>query len=200
MSIFVEYGKDSRFLIKILTLIVVVESVVMLVMAAYTVKQRIVYVNPNNVVGTTKVGHVPDEYAAYFGLAFLSFLGNVNSISIDEQYKTAFLLMSPQLQSNVKAVLLKDMEEIKRSNMTMQVTPLNYKIEQQDDIYTTTIEAVRVSFVYGQETRKSLATYILKCKKGRITKNNPFGLEVVSYEIKSISDKIDNLTTAGSKF
>ena len=188
MPLFVEYGELERFLIKVLTIIVTVESLVIMGLGFLAVKQRVVYVNPSNVIGTTHVGYVPDDSAAYFGMTFIFFLGNVNEYSAKEQYKSAYLLMSPKLQSVMKRTFEGEIAEIKNSDISVQTTPITYKVQGNGDEFTVIIEAIRKSYVYGQDAKKEKLQYTISCQKAHITKTNPFGLEVTSYENKVVAE------------
>ena len=78
MSLFLEYGRDRTFLIRILMVMVVMFAVTIVLIAFFAVRQRIIYINPSHVIGTTTVGYVPDDAAIYFAQTFITFLGNVN--------------------------------------------------------------------------------------------------------------------------
>ena len=187
MSFFLEYGEDSRFLIRILTIIVTIESVVIMALGFLAVKQRIIYINPSEVVGSTYVGYVPDEMVTFFGTTFVYFLGNVNQYSVTEQYKSAYLLMSPKLQSAMKRTLEGDIAEITKSDMSIQTTPTDCKVKGDGQTFTLIVEATRLSFVYGQETKRERLIYNIRCQKAVTRKSNPFGLEVTSYDNQVIA-------------
>lgn len=187
MAWFVEYGKDSRFLIRILTIIVVVQAVVIMALGFLAVKQRVLYVNPSKAIGTAYVGYVSDDSAAFFGMAFLYFLGNVNKYSVIEQYKTAYLLMSPQLQSAMKRTLDSDAADVAKSDISVETTPLTYKVEGNGEEFAVTINTTRISYVYGQPGKEELLQYAINCRKGHISKFNPYGLEVTSYDTKTLA-------------
>ncbi|MBE0427220.1 MAG: hypothetical protein IBX72_11335 [Nitrospirae bacterium] len=196
MSFFVQYGEDSRFLIKVLTIIICVETLVIGFLGLFSIKQKIVYINPSSVIGTARVGYVPDEMKAYFAMTFVSFLGNVNPHSAFEQYKAAYQLMSPKLQSAMKSNLESEIAEINKSNISIQTTPLKHKVKNSGESATVDIEAVRISYVYGQETKKEKVLYSITCHKARTRASNPFGLEVNSYDYKVIASG-DNITSSG---
>lgn len=188
MPFFLDYAKDSRYLIKVLACLVVLETLVILALGFLSIKPRVIYINPSTVVGTARTGYVPDEAAVYFGTSFISFFGNVNHLSALEQYKVTYNLMSPKLQSAMKRVLEAEIKEIEKSNMSIQTTPIRAEVKaSKDDIITIEIEAVRISYVYGQETKKDRVLYTLNCQKTATRKSNPFGLEVVSYDHKVIA-------------
>ncbi len=197
MSLFVNYGDDARFVTKVLTIIIVVETLVIAFLGFFSVKKDIVYINPSNVIGTARVGYVPDDAVAFFGMAFLSFIGNVNPYSVFEQYKSAYELMSPRLQSGMLTSLNKDIKQIGSSNISIQTIPLKYTVVSSGDIYTLNIEAVKVSYAYGQESQNLKLLYTIKCDKTTTSPVNPFGLEVLSYDWKVTEKNIGN-TGAGS--
>jgi hypothetical protein len=198
MPFFLEYAEDNRFLLKILTIIVSVESVVIMGLGFFAVKQRIVYINPSHVIGSTHVGYVPDEAVAHFGMAFLSFVGNVNQYSVNEQYKSAYLLMSPKLQSAMKRTLESEMAEIRKSDMSIQTTPTDLKVKGDGETFTLTIETARLSFVYGQEAKREKLVYTINCRKAGTRKSNPFGLEVTSYDNAVIAAG-NNIAVSGQR-
>lgn len=187
MPLFVQYGDDIKFVNRILTLIVCVMSVVIMILGVFAVKQRIIYVNPSQVIGSAYVGYVPEEAVGYFGATFLGYLGNSNQYSVKEQYQTAYLLMAPRLQSAMKHTLEQEMNEIQKSDMSIQTTPTEVQVAGDGGSYTVTIEAARMSFVYGQETKREKIKYKLICQKTATRKWNPFGLEVVSYDSEVVS-------------
>jgi len=199
LRFFLEYAEDTRFLLRVMTLIVCVESAVIMILGFMAVRQRIVYINPSQVIGTAYVGHVPDEAAGYFALSFLSFFGNVNKYSALEQYKSAYLLMSPQLQSLMKTTLEKEIDEITRSDISIQITPTAPpKITGDGASFTIVVDAVRRSFVYGQEAKNETLRYTIKCQKARTRRSNPFGLEVTSYDSQVVSTGVVS-ASAGNK-
>lgn len=188
MPFFLDYAKDSRYLIKILTFLIVLETLVILALGFLSIKPRVIYINPSTVVGTARVGYVPDEAAVFFGMSFISFFGNVNPYSALEQYKVTYNLMSPKLQSAMKTKLENEIKEIEKSNMSIQTTPVKAEVKKSEsDNITLEIEAVRISYVYGQETKKDKILYTLNCQKTATRKSNPFGLEVVSYDNKIVA-------------
>ena len=195
MNLFVGYGEDARFTIRLLTLLVAVESLVIMALGFFAVRQRIIYVNPSNVIGSAYVGYVPEEAAGYFGLSFISFLGNVNQYSVKDQYQTAYLLMSPKLASAMKRTLESDMSEIQKSDMSIQTTPLDVKVTGDGETFSIEIEATRMSYVYGQETKREKLRYTLRCQKAPTRKWNPFGLEVTSYDNEVVASG-RNITAA----
>lgn len=199
MAFFLEYGEDQRFLIKALVIIACVAVAAVVVLGVLSVKERITYINPTGVMGTTNAGYVPDEYAVYFGMTFLYFLGNVNKYSVEEQYKSAFQLMAQKLQSAMQSTLETEMAEIKRSNMSIETATLTYSpvVRGDNDTFTLSLEAVRVSYVMGQPGKTDKLLYTINCRKARTMKSNPFGLEVTSYENKVIASG-DNITAAAS--
>jgi len=188
MPFFVEYAKDSRYLIKMLATLVVIETFVILGLGFLSIKPRVIYINPSAVVGTARVGYVPDEAAVYFGLSFISFFGNVNHFSALEQYKVSYNLMSPKLQSAMKRTLEAEIKEIEKSNMSIQTTPIKAEVKANtENAIIVEIEAIRTSYVYGQETKRDKILYTLSCQKTATRKSNPFGLEVASYDQKIIA-------------
>lgn len=196
MSYFVAYGEESRFIIRVLVVLVVLLSLVVALLGFLSVKQRILYINPTAIVGTARVGYVPDEYISFFGMTFLYYLGNVNPYSVLSQYKTAYQMMTPELQSVMKKTLEDEIAEIQRSQISIQTTPLSDKIIKYDgDSYTVEVNVVRVSWVYGKEADKKQQVYTIKCRKSRTNKKNPFGLEVVSYDFKTVGSG-DNITVS----
>ncbi|MDA8103762.1 MAG: TraE/TraK family type IV conjugative transfer system protein [Nitrospiraceae bacterium] len=197
MSFFLEYGEDSRFLIKILALIVTIESIVIMGLGFLAVKQRIIYINPSQVVGSTYVGYVPEEMVTLFGTTFVYFLGNANQYSVGEQYKSAYLLMSPKLQSAMKRTLEGDIAEITKSDMSIQTIPTDCKVKGDGQTFTLIIEAARLSFVYGQETKREKLLYNIRCQKAATRKSNPFGLEVTAYDNQVVA--IGNNPTVGER-
>lgn len=196
---FVQYGEDNRFLIKVLTVIICVETFVISILGFFSVKQRIIYVNPSSVVGSTRVGYVPDEYMGYFANTFVFLIGNVNAHSAFEQYKAAYQLMSPKLQSAIKGNLESEITEISKSDITVQTTPLNYKVQNSTgESAAIDIEAIRISYAYGQEAKKEKVLYTINCKKAKTRASNPFGLEVTSYDYKVISSGISFDSTSST--
>lgn len=199
MPFFLDYAKDSRYLIKMLAFLVVVETFVILALGFLSIKPRVIYINPSVVVGTARVGYVPDEAAIYFGMSFISFFGNVNHLSALEQYKVSYNLMSPKLQSAMKRTLETEIKEIEKSNMSIQTIPVKAEVKNsKDDNIVIEIEAIRVSYVYGQETKKDKILYTLSCQKTATRKSNPFGLEVVSYDSKVIAALSGNVHPAAT--
>lgn len=182
MPLFVEYAEDIKFINKVLVAIVCMMSLVIMTLGFFAVRQRIVYVNPSQVIGSAYVGYVPEEAVGYFGVSFISFLGNTNQYSVKEQYQTAYLLMAPRLQSAMKPTLEQEMAEIQKSDMSIQTTPLDVKVAADGDTFTVDIDVTRISYVYGQETKREKLHYKLICQKTATRKWNPFGLEVVSYD------------------
>jgi hypothetical protein len=150
------------------------------------------------VIGSAYVGYVPQEAAGYFGLSFISSLGNVNQYSVKEQYQTAYLLMSPRLASAMKRTLETEMVEIQKSDMSIQTTPLDVKVTGDGEVFTISIEAARMSYVYGQETKREKLRYTLRCQKAPTRKWNPFGLEVASYDNEVIGSG-NAMTAAGER-
>jgi len=198
VAFFLEYAEDNRFLLKILTIIVCIESLVIMALGFLAVKQRIVYINPSQVIGSTYVGYVPDEAVAHFGMAFISFFGNVNQYSVNEQFKSAYLLMSPRLQSAMKRTLESEMAEIKKSDMSIQTTPMDLKMKGDGQTFVLTVEVARMSFVHGQETKREKLVYTIKCQKAATRKSNPFGLEVTSYDNEIIAAG-NNITVSAQR-
>lgn len=195
MSFFVTYGEESRFIIRVLVILVICLSIVVALLGFLSVKQRILYINPTAIVGTARVGYVPDEYISFFAMTFLYYLGNTNPYSALSQYKTAYQMMAPELQSAVKKTLENEIEEIGKSQISIQTTPLSDKIVKYDgDSYTVEINVVRVSWVYGKEADKKQQVYTVKCRKSKTNKKNPFGLEVVSYDFKTVNS--DNIAVS----
>jgi type IV secretory pathway component VirB8 len=195
MSLFIEYGKDSNFIIKVLTIVICVETFVIAFLGLFIVKQKIVYINPSSVIGTSRVGYVPDEMSAYFAMTFISFLGNINPYSAFEQYKAAYQLMSPKLQSAMKSNLESEIAEINKSNISIQTTPIKYKVKNSGESASIDIEAIRISYAYGQEAKKEKVLYNINCNKAKTRASNPFGLEVNSYDYKVIAAG-DNITSS----
>jgi hypothetical protein len=181
VSLFVEYGEDVKFINKMLVALVCVMAVVIMVLGVLAAKQRIIYVNPSQVIGSAYVGYVPEEAVGYFGASFISFLGNSNQYSVKQQYQTAYLLMSPRLQSAMKSTLEQEMNEIQKSDMSIQTTPLSVKVTPEGDEFNIDIDATRISYVYGQETKREKLHYTLVCDRTATRNWNPFGLEVLSY-------------------
>lgn len=198
MSLFVEYGKDSRYLIRILAMVICVEAAVIVLLGMAVVKGNIIYINPDNVIGTAKRGYVPDDYAAYFGMMFIHFRGNSSPATVKEQYRSAFALMSARLQSQEADILKKEANEIIGSNISLQTIPTGYAVRSSNEGFSIDIEAMRISYAYGQEASRKIVKYLISCNKTRTTKSNPFGLEVSSYDYKVIEDKTDNSAVGGT--
>lgn len=199
MAFFLEYGEDQRFLIKVLVIIAGVAVAGVVILGLLAVKERIVYVNPSNVIGTAKVGYVPDEYVSYFGMTFIFFLGNANKYSVEEQYKSAMLLMSQQLESAVDARLMSEIKDIQQSNLSVETHPTAYYpvARGDNDMFTLSIEAIRTSYAFGQPGTPQKLLYTINCRTARTRKSDPFGLEVTNYDFKVIASG-DNITAAPS--
>jgi len=185
LGYFVDYGEESRFLIKILTTLVILLTCIIVILGFLTVKQKILYINPSVITGTARVGYIPDDYVSYFAMTFVFFRGNANPYSVLEQYKTAYQMMSPRLQSAEKSALEKEVDEIQKSQMSIQTTPVSDSVKYNGDEYIVSIKAIKVSWVYGKESSKEEINYTIVCKKSNIRKSNPFGMEVVSYDFKT---------------
>lgn len=186
MSLFLEYGKDSRFLIKILTVVSCLFAVVILLLGVSIMRQNVVYINPANVIGTAKVGYIPDSSAIYFGMAFVHFLGNVSPQTVKQQYSSAFFLMSPRLQSAVLDRLRRESDEIAASNIAVQTIPTEVNItERGNNNFTIEITASRVAYAMGREASRTTVRYTIHCSRAKINANNPFGLEVTSYDFRT---------------
>lgn len=184
---FVNLGEDQRFLIKALLVVVCILSLITMFLAYFTVNQRVIYINPGQVIGTAAVGAVPDGAVGYFAMTFLFFMGNANNISAEEQMKSAYLLMTPQLQSARTTELKENVDQIKQGDMVIQTVPLSYKVRNNRNDYDVDIDVVRMSFVYGQPVKKERRLYTLTCQKAATRNTNPFGMEVVSYDYKVLS-------------
>lgn len=195
MKFFLEYAEDTRFLMRILTGIVCVETFIIGLLGFSVIKQRIIYINPSSIIGTTNIGYVPDEMVGYFGTAFVSYLGNFNPEAVVGQYKGAFKLMSPGLQSNIRTVFEKDVKDVEVNNITLQTVPLKYEVSNRSgDSFTIKIDALRLSYAYGQEAQKVKVLYTINCEKTRPNTYNPFGLQVTQYDFQ-----IDKTVPAPSK-
>jgi dTDP-D-glucose 4,6-dehydratase len=90
--------------------------------------------------------------------------------------------MAPKLQSAMKRTLESEMAEIKKSDMSIQTTATDCVVKGDGETYTLTVEAVRMSFVYGQEAKREKLRYTIKAQKTVTRKANPFGLEVTSFD------------------
>lgn len=185
MKFFLEYAEDTRFLMRILTAIVCIETFIIGILGFSVIKQRIIYINPSSIIGTTNIGYVPDEMVGYFGTAFVSYLGNFNPEAVVGQYKAAFKLMAPGLQSNIRGVFEKDVKDVELNNVTLQTVPLKYEVSSRNEnTFSIKIDALRLSYAYGQEAQRVKVLYTINCEKTRPNTYNPFGLQVTRYDFQ----------------
>ena len=189
MSIFLGFGEDAKFLIRCLVVIVCILGVSVVGLAYKVFNRDVLYINPSAITGTARVGYITPEFAGAFADAFVSYLGNVNKESANTQYRQAYLLMSPELQSALQPVLRKDLEAINSSDLSIQTVPIKHNTEgYTGKTFNITVNATRVSWSRGQVGSKQTAIYTIACQKASVTQTNPFGLEVISYDFKITND------------
>ena len=200
MSLFLGFGEDAKFLIRMLTAVVCVLLVAVAFLAYKVFNRDVLYINPSAITGTARVGYITNEYAGSFGDAFVNYIGNVNREAANAQYRQAYLMMSPQLQSSMQPVLRKDLEAINSSDISIQTVPLSHEIQgNAGKTFNITVKATRISWTGGQAGSKQLVVYTMDCQKAKVTQENPFGLEVISYDFKISNDTaVNSVSPAGN--
>jgi hypothetical protein len=189
LSLFLGFGDSARFLIRMLTTSLCVALITIALLAYKVFNRDVLYINPSAITGTARVGYVTAEYAGSFGEAFVSYIGNVNKESATSQYKKAYLLMSPQLQSSMHDVFLKDLNAINSSDISIQTVPLSHEVQgNTGKTFNIMVKATRTSWSGGQAGSRQIVVYSMACQKAKITEQNPFGLEVTSYDFKIMGD------------
>jgi len=192
MNIFLDYGEKARFLIKTLTVMVIIEFAIIIIFAFSLSKRNIVYINPSYIVGKTQVGYIPNEYAEQVALLFINYLGNFSPLSVKKQFYNAFVLEGTDLQSKNLNTLKREAQEIESSGMVVQTTPVESKVEKEGDTFRVSVKAHRVSFVSGFKTSEKEVQYIIFLKQKSPTKENPLGMEVINYEYQILRDITGN--------
>ena len=192
MNIFLDYGEKAKFLIKTLTVMVIIEFAIIIIFAFSLSKRNIVYINPSYIVGKTQVGYIPNEYAEQVALLFINYLGNFSPLSVKKQFYNAFVLEGTDLQSKNLNTLKREAQEIESSGMVVQTTPVESKVEKEGDTFRVSVKAHRVSFVSGFKTSEKEVQYIIFLKQKSPTKENPLGMEVINYEYQILRDITGN--------
>jgi len=192
MNIFLDYGEKARFLIKMLTIMVIIEFAIIIIFAFSLTKRNIVYINPSYIVGKTQVGYIPNEYAEQVALLFINYLGNFSSLSVKKQFYNAFVLEGTDLQSKNLNTLKREAQEIESSGIVVQTTPVESKVEKEGATFRVSVKAHRVSFVSGFKTSEKEVQYIIFLKQKSPTKENPLGMEVINYEYQILRDITGN--------
>lgn len=192
MNIFVDYGEKAKFLIKLLTIIVIVQFIVIVIFAFNFSKRNIIYINPAVIMGKTQIGYVPDEYAEHVALLFINYLGNFSPLTVKKQFYNAYILQSPSLQRQTLTTLKNEANEVENGKIVVQTTPIKTEISKNNNIYRVTVNAHRVSFISGFKTSEKEVQYVIDLKPASPTKENYLGMEVINYDYKIIRDISSN--------
>lgn len=127
-------------------------------------------------------GVVPEAAAREFALRYVLHFDNFTPATIEISDEVLSRMVAPRAWSGAAAALEKRREVVREGRMSSQVLP----VEAHAEGLKVTIEALRRVFVSDRLSRESRVRYEVQLEPQPSIEPNPFGLAVVSQEIREV--------------
>lgn len=125
-------------------------------------------------------GVVPDAAAREFALRYVLHFDNYTPATIDAATELLKRMLSARAWTTASEALDRRRRVAAEGRMASQVLPLSVKVEGG----RVTVEALRRIFVADRLSRETRVAYVVEIEKQPPTEPNPFGLAVVSQDIR----------------
>ena len=141
--------------------------------------KSIYYIDSNNEAGVAYPKQVPESSIMVFTTSWVLSWSNFTPATVNHVYARAQRFMSPALLAKTRERLSKDMDEVKRNNIsslfTLKEEP---KFEKDDQGYMITLKGEK-SMLMGKETISlEHMIYRVSLKSVNPTESNPYGIVV----------------------
>ena len=125
-------------------------------------------------------GTVPEAAAREFALRYVLHFDNYTPATIDASTEALKRMLSARAWTTASEALDRRRRVALEGRMASQVLPLSAKVEGA----RVTVEALRRTFVADRLSREARVAYVVDVEKQPATEPNPFGLAVVSQDIR----------------
>lgn len=150
-------------------------------LAASALRPRPVLVIPSTHSGGELLpGAVPKETAREFALRYVLHFDNFTPSTLDATHLVLQRMIAARSWSGATQALEKRRQVVQEGRMSSQVIPLSARV----DGMKVTVDAVKRTFISDRLSREATVRYEVTLEPQAPTDPNPFGLGVVSQEIR----------------
>ena len=171
--------QDNRKLFHAVTALSAVCCVLAAALAQSVLKPRSIFCVP----GIAQPGALAPATGAMtanaFAVSWLLNWTNFTPATVEETYTRARKFMSPGLLSQTHATLEKDMQEVKRNNISsMFALSQDPAVEQDKNVFWVTVQGQRGVYMGKEEIKVQQVMYRLRLRPVNPTDWNPYGMMV----------------------
>ena len=152
-------------------------------------RPRPVVVIPSARAGETLLpGAVPEAAAREFALRYVLHFDNFTPSTIEASHGVLKPMIAARSWAQATEALEKRRVLVHEGRMSSQVLPLETKVEG----LVVTVRAIRRIFISDRLNRESEVNYVVSLERQPPVEPNPFGLAVVSQEIRPVINRRGN--------
>jgi len=157
-------------------------------LAVSALRPRPVLVVPSSrAAGELLPGSVPEETAREFALRYVLHFDNFTPSTLEATHRVLQRMISARAWSGATQALEKRKQVVQEGRMSSQVIPVTAKSEG----LKVTVEAVRRTFISDKLSREVRVRYELTLEQQPPTEPNPFGLGIVSQDIREEAGSVE---------